>query len=851
MKIKKIKQTITSDYFWVVVLSVIVFVICSFRIPSRTGLYLTGDEFAQYSMAAYFLGYDLSEYTSRVGYYSYGFALLIMPLFIIFEDFFSIYKLSLLLNSLLTASIVPLSFALCRRWGLKSLKENYSFIFVILFSALSGAVISYSVLGLAEVALIVTAYANTLTFYKIQEEKCKTRWFIIQAFLLIFGYVLHQRFLGGLIAGLFVIFVMLLLKKINFKNYAIFLGTILLFFVIHTYIKNNVQTNLWLAGGSTLANDYGSVVNKFFNIFTNREVFLSTLRVFAGQLFYLGAASFMVIYFAVHKLLISNIRFIKDIKKGKIFFDYTLMFMLLAFVFTFLISVIFMNMPGRGDHFLYGRYNAIFYSVLCLYVITAIINSEYILKKSLLFISSGFLFLTFLVHKFFITFYSDMYYMNFNTINLTIFRVITGDMFLFSSFILSLFLGVMLVLTQNIDYKIPASRVLLIKKASNSFLLFLCILVSLINAFVFINDVNNSPEAKLSAGINQVMREIKDESVRIYHVSASHRNSLFAIGAYNRTPTLINNYNDIPDGEFYLLINALSITPLFANIDKTLLISDNESGVILYKCIKTSTSNESVLFDMNLYNFSTRTGTFTNNGLTSNGKQGFLMFGPYITIEKGSYIFAINMELPQVVIRDDLGFADVTRNGGISLNTYNVTNSDFIDGKAQIAIPLRTDERIEAFEIRVFTNEGVILAITDVSVFADFSENIGLGLLDFNTQNGEQTSYGLTSSGVAGFLIYGPYTELERGIHIFTIDMELQGATRDDIGNIDIATNFAADILFNSALKTLDFINGKAQITIPFETDVEIENFELRVFVNEGIILTITDVSVEVISKAP
>ena len=130
-------------------------------------------------------------------------------------------------------------------------------------------------------------------------------------------------------------------------------------------------------------------------------------------------------------------------------------------------------------------------------------------------------------------------------------------------------------------------------------------------------------------------------------------------------------------------------------------------------------SNEVILtFRQDISAFAqTQNGIFTNNGLTSNGEQGFLMFGPYITIEKGSYIFTIDMELTQGANRDDIGNIDIaTSLGTDTLYNFAITVLDFIDGKAQIAVPFKTDETIERFELRVFVNEGIILTITDVLV---------------------------------------------------------------------------------------------------------------------------------------
>ena len=49
------------DKFFVALIAVFVFIICAWHIPQRESIYLTTDEFSQYSIAAFFAGFDWSN----------------------------------------------------------------------------------------------------------------------------------------------------------------------------------------------------------------------------------------------------------------------------------------------------------------------------------------------------------------------------------------------------------------------------------------------------------------------------------------------------------------------------------------------------------------------------------------------------------------------------------------------------------------------------------------------------------------------------------------------------------------------------------------------------------------------
>ena len=576
------KNKIINDSYLVLLLSVIVFIVCAIRIPVRTEIAIFPDETAQFAIAAYFVGYDWSEVISRTGYYSYGYALLLVPFFIIFNNPDIVYTLSLLLNALLASLLVPLSYALCKRWGIASLKSNLIFVPIILFSTLVGAVVAYSVLGLAEVALIVVIFSVTLVFYKLQEKECKYHWFSIQALLLIYGYILHQRFLGVLISGVFVLLILAVLRRIEIKKALLFFLTFSVLLTMHVIIKDNIQANLWALTeySAPLHNDFDAVISRSTRILTDFNYFLSTLRVAVGQLFYLGVASFLLVYFAIHSLAAKNIKFILNIREQKKEFDFALAFLLFAFLLTFAISVVFMHSPRRGDHFIYGRYNTMIYPILCLYILVEIIRNNYKISKSTSIIVALFIAVTVWTDYNFRQFYSDADYLDFNTINFTVFRSYFNSNAFIVACIVSGLIGCLILALQNLKNTI-------VKKSLISCTLLISIVIAFSSASISIAGYHHDYHKAISSSSVNIVNKITNANLPIYHKRASAvRNVtiyelILQYRLFDRTLYLIDSACEIKHDDYYLIIASPLLLPLNENTTITF-IYENEH-FILYK----------------------------------------------------------------------------------------------------------------------------------------------------------------------------------------------------------------------------------------------------------------------------
>ena len=558
---RKVEQN-KRDIIIVATLSIIVFFVCFYRISYRYGIFLPHDEFALFGIAAYLSGYDWSAAVSGLHYYSFGYSLLLTPLFMIADSAVVAYRYSMVLNSVFAAGIVPIAFFLCKKWGIEGLKGNIVIAFGVLAAILTGDLIAYTSLGFGEVLLTFLMFATLLCFYKIQENAPKSLWFCLLALLLGFQFMVHMRTIGVLIASVLTILLMTALRKISIKNFIIFFGTLALLLLIRTVIEENIQPNLWL--DTTPANTLDDRVGRFTRSITRLDRIIGTLRTLGGHLFYLGVASFSLIFFALHKLASANISFFRNLKKTwrNTDFDFALMFMLLAFLGTLAISAFALNSPSRGDHFVYGRYNTPVFPALFLYIFVQILIGNYKFSKATVIIFTAFALLSGWVAFYFIQNFSDFPYAHFGTIALVAHHEYTnraGSEFLpfLSAFLISAFIGFVIIFVQKImtaKRKDTIATVHVYKQYIISIVCIICIVISVTNASAFYN-ADPANWDSFSKEMNSLTAQIPDDATVYILNPPSYMFSILQFELFKNTLHHAASYTDLPNGGFYLFLD--------------------------------------------------------------------------------------------------------------------------------------------------------------------------------------------------------------------------------------------------------------------------------------------------------
>jgi hypothetical protein len=122
------------------------------------------------------------------------------------------------------------------------------------------------------------------------------------------------------------------------------------------------------------------------------------------------------------------------------------------------------------------------------------------------------------------------------------------------------------------------------------------------------------------------------------------------------------------------------------------------------------------LGDMPLHRFSSQNNdnVLNRDFFVSNGKSGALMYGPYMRLSKGEYLFEIDCELISAN-GASVGRADVCASQGKKIIAEAPINQAmFSENKLTLEIPFAVSEDLKDFELRVFVEEGAILKIAEV-----------------------------------------------------------------------------------------------------------------------------------------
>lgn len=389
--------TFKKEYIVLLCLMLVIFLIHIRNIGSIGIFSVLDDEFGYWGIAAYLAGLNWSNTLSQIPYYSYGYSLLLVPLFWIFDNPIHMYKAAIILNGIMLSTSFLLCYDIARK--LMNSANKYILIGISFFISMYPTYVAYSSIAWGECLLIFVCWLLTWCFLGLNEKSNNIK-FISIGFLSIYVYVIHQRALGILVASLLVIILMKIFKKINWTQYLSVILPITLSMIIHFYLKDNIQSNLWLNNVGNLANDYSSMTSKINQMFTI-EGAVKALKVFIGQFFYLGAASYLIFYFGLYELIQKTGKtIISSIKNKNLnilnneYYFYLYTFLLIALFSSIAISVIFMINPTRIDHIVYGRYTEMIIGPILLLGFAKLMDKDIISNKVLLLILISFGFLT-------------------------------------------------------------------------------------------------------------------------------------------------------------------------------------------------------------------------------------------------------------------------------------------------------------------------------------------------------------------------------------------------------------------------------------------------------------------------
>lgn len=726
---------------------------------------MSGDEMGPVSIAAYWNGYDWSEVMSHGAYYSYGYAIVLYPLFHFFHTPESFFKSVIVVNALFSASITLLSFLIAKEMNPK--QKPLTRLLLSLVCGASIVNISRSPSAWDEVFIALLCWI--LLFLLVKNiQNGKMVYYVLGAVFSVFLYITHQRNLGIVfVFQSFVLFISLFDTRRLIK-YLINIVIVFLLLVAHIFVKAGVKENIWLNSPQSERNDFKLLFLKYFGdkypiviivciailtiflisvviyaakikktdtegkqinsfrrvlvaiyvsamvfgfLFLNGKRFDLTLYTVPAQFLYLGISSFGLFYLGILVLTVKVIRWVKngadgiDDSWGSIY-----AFVLFAFWAIFMVSI--MNTRGnadplvasRADYMFYGRYSEPFSGLVWFF---ALLDHEDIYKKRYRY-SIG----TLLITAF--TFLSlARYEMFFTEIEFLMHNCVACQIFFKDGFV-----------------NFPAAETVVViflilfiwvkKDWVRNVVMILTVVLSFIFASSYLKDCVIPTENNKYLVIKPLLEEkekIDSDTPLIYFSEKSSvlYNASFVQYLMPEHKSLFYRYyNETPDYPFFGITDNYDFIlehPEFNLIDRINEISlftnvdlegfDYGSPIPLERFVFCEEKNEENL------NEDTEEENLPKIYM-SKGFEGVFMYGPYIPLSKGKYKVTIFYDAFSTNMNGEKGFFDASNQLG-----FNILDSlpieDVSDGEASLEFTL--EERTDGIEFRAHTveNQNVII----------------------------------------------------------------------------------------------------------------------------------------------
>lgn len=363
-KIREIKAEV-----WILFVGVLINGIFSlYRLRDLTLPGILWDEFGYWSVGAQLSGKDWSGLASVLcPYYSYGYGIILSIIIRLLSDMRLAYQAAIILNSLLISITIFLLYKIFA-FSLKNVNRSFIAFFCVIASFYPN-IISNAKIAWSEIPLLFT-YILTIYMFILCIAQKRFLYDLMFVGSLMYLYMIHQRTIGVLATGIFLIYWLRGKREKNFRRLILVTLSIAALFMAHSLFKdymykilwNNTEYNIFegiidysdfsIEISNVLeVNDYSGQMGKVMKIFSLegvKKLFLS----FTGKIFYVGIATFVIgfegFYFAV-KLLYQEYR-----KNSSLFLFH--LFIIISYLFTLCISSLYMIEPDRIDAIMYGRY---------------------------------------------------------------------------------------------------------------------------------------------------------------------------------------------------------------------------------------------------------------------------------------------------------------------------------------------------------------------------------------------------------------------------------------------------------------------------------------------------------------
>lgn len=698
------------------------FLIHIWQIGDFRVLIMSTDEAGYWGIAAYWAGLDWSGVMQHNFYYSYGYSFLLTPLFHLFEDPSAMYQAAIVLNGIMMAAIIPVAYQCGKQFFPKC--SNWLLILAAFSVSVYSGYIVNTYIARNECLLSLLFWLLLLVFLQLRTDARMWK-FILFAVLLGYSYMVHQRLVGVIIAAMIVLLCMCIKRHISIKQLLVVAAILIGMLFVHSLIKKDLQTNLWLNSDSFSTNDSATVLSRLQLLLTPVGI-KQFLKVVSGQLFYLGAATFILFYFGLSRAggsLLRRIKFPGQKSRSLPAISHQhwgLLLIALSFLLTICISAVFFIQPERLDQAMYGRYNEIVLGPVLLIGVLSLLTCSKPFTKSF--------------------FISVIAYIVLGVITYFATRFLMGSLLFFENCVPGIgwargFLDTQWYLLMLIPGVVFFMFFALTRLKTRPFVFKTISLIFLSGMFFFLgyNVVFNDLlplQTNIYRGAAGAAEALHDDSQKTLHYFVPNsKDSMESLLGTNHSyinhlqfllPNISFQYVDpddlrqLPEGEkIVALADDILNSDFFDFVEIEAVFDRFVIGTVAH-----SVEGERLMLQIPLTAFNTQNGIYNADRtvLSSDGQPGFLLYGPYWPAPADSYVATFTIEASAFNMTTPLVYVDVSADG-TTYAQYMVSSRDFdTHGYADLTIPFVLPHNADNLELRLFTDKGAAVSVYGISL---------------------------------------------------------------------------------------------------------------------------------------
>lgn len=343
-------------------------VVAGYSVSNASGFLIFPDEYTYWSYAAAVEGNDWSAVTSLGLYFSYGYSLILIPIYFLFRDAVAAYSVGVGFNFiLLLVSFLCLAKATERMQGNQNVQISQKTP-VIFFAAATvffpGNLFSAQMTMTETMILTLYIVSSTLLYQYLKENSVGV--LVLLLFSLFYIYIVHMRTVGILLSAFIVLFFHSMSKRGRKIHILWSMGIMVILFAGSCFVKEWAYDNVF--GGLNIefvkGNDYSGQLQKIQYIFT-LEGFYDLFVHVVGKFLYLGLASYGLFYWGIYgflKRLLAPRATVQCVGDSKTEAETRMedrefsAYILLTILAQVMIAAIYLLTMGEISDYTYGRY---------------------------------------------------------------------------------------------------------------------------------------------------------------------------------------------------------------------------------------------------------------------------------------------------------------------------------------------------------------------------------------------------------------------------------------------------------------------------------------------------------------